>query len=117
MNQIRATKKLGNSGEQKVAEYLEKNGFTIQVRNFSCRYGEIELIASRKELMVFVEVKTRTIKTDFLHDLISYSKQQKIIKTMKHYCATLVKEYALRFDVAFVYHDTVEYIEGAFTQD
>ncbi len=118
MNQIRATTKiLGTAGEKKVAEYLQKQGFTICAYNFFCRYGEIDLIAFRKELMVFVEVKTRTTKTDFMHDLISFSKQKKMIKTMRHYCATLKQEYALRFDVAFVYDNTIEYIERAFTPE
>jgi len=117
MNEIRATKTLGNWGEKKVAQYLKDQGFTIKAENFFCRYGEIDLIASKKELMVFVEVKTRTTKTDFMHDLISYSKQQKIIKTIKHYCSSLQQEYALRCDVAFVYENSIEYIEGAFTPD
>ena len=53
MSQIQATTKiLGNAGEKKVAEYLQKHGFTICAYNFFCRYGEIDLIASKKELMV-----------------------------------------------------------------
>lgn len=115
MTTARPTKLLGNAGEKKVGQFLESQGFTIRDYNYSCRYGEIDVIASRKELLVFVEVKTRTVKTDFMHELISYSKQQKIIKTIKQYCSTLSDSYALRCDVAFVYHDTIEYIENAFT--
>jgi putative endonuclease len=111
------TKILGNAGERRVGEYLRKNGFTICEYNFFCRYGEIDIIASKKELMVFVEVKTRTTKTNFLHELVPLSKQQKMIKTMKHYSAKLTQEYAYRFDVAFVYDDVIEYIEGAFTSE
>ncbi len=117
MDRVRGTKQLGIAGEQLVAEYLVIQGFTIRARNFVSRYGEIDLIASKDELMVFVEVKTRTTKTDFRHDLISFSKQQKIIKTMKYYCSSLADQYALRCDVAFVHDNAVEYIEGAFTPE
>lgn len=116
MKQVASKRKLfGKEGEEKVAQFLQHQGFVIKEHNFFCRYGEIDLIAAKKELLVFVEVKTRKTKTDFMHEIISYSKQQKIIKTMQYYCTTLKKEYALRCDVAFVYDNQIEYIENAFT--
>ena len=51
----------GRTGEQIAADYLEKNGFTILEKNFrSGRYGEIDIIASEREYICFIEVKTRT---------------------------------------------------------
>jgi len=46
-------KKLGNAGEDLVARALEQQGFVIEHRNYRKRYGEIDLIASKKELLVF----------------------------------------------------------------
>lgn len=115
MKQVNTCKKVfGKEGEEKVAAYLKQQGLTIREHNFFCKYGEIDLIVSKKELLIFVEVKTRKTKDHLLHDIITYSKQQKMIKTAAYYCSTLSSEYAVRFDVAFVYEDDIEYIEGAF---
>ena len=52
----------GKLGEDLAATYLKKNGFKILERNFRIRGGEIDIIATEKETLVFIEVKTR--KTD-----------------------------------------------------
>ena len=56
-------RRVGSVYEEKAAEYLEKDGYRILKRNFYCRSGEIDLIASGKEgsgsVLVFVEVKYR----------------------------------------------------------
>lgn len=51
---------LGVRGEAIAARYLERLGFTIVERNWRCRFGELDLIARRRDLTIFVEVKTRT---------------------------------------------------------
>ena len=50
---------LGNRGEQMAADYLEAQGLQILARNFRARYGEVGLVASDGDAVVFVEVKTR----------------------------------------------------------
>lgn len=58
-------KEVGSMGEKIACDYLTHKGFEIIERNvrFS-RYCEIDIIAKKKDTLVFVEVKTR--KTDFL---------------------------------------------------
>ncbi|PND57829.1 YraN family protein [Mycobacterium sp. ENV421] len=52
---------LGALGEQLAAEHLESLGLRIVVRNWRCRYGELDVIAAAPDgTLVFVEVKTRT---------------------------------------------------------
>lgn len=51
---------IGSRGEDLAAEYLSGDGFTILDRNWRCRYGELDIIAAEGEVLVFVEVKTRT---------------------------------------------------------
>ncbi|WJR32116.1 YraN family protein [Mycobacteroides immunogenum] len=51
---------IGSRGEELAADYLRQHEFTILDRNWRCRYGEIDIVVSRGELLVFVEVKTRT---------------------------------------------------------
>lgn len=49
----------GKEGENKAAAYLQKQGYRIIERNFTKRYGEIDIIAIDGDTLVFVEVKTR----------------------------------------------------------
>ena len=39
--------RVGKSGEDMVAAFLRKNGYKIAKRNYSCRFGEIDIIAER----------------------------------------------------------------------
>ena len=59
-------RKTGDSGEDAAVRFLEKNGYVVIERNFSCRLGEIDIIAilPEKKHISFVEVKTRK-NTDF----------------------------------------------------
>lgn len=52
-------KEVGRKGEEEAAGFLKKNGYKILEKNYRCRYGEIDIIASDKGTIVFVEVKTR----------------------------------------------------------
>lgn len=51
---------VGHLGENKAADYLINHGYLILARNVRTPYGEIDLIAKRDMVTVFVEVKTRT---------------------------------------------------------
>lgn len=55
MNNIR----IGALGEELAEAMLSEKGYKILARNFRCRYGEIDIIAARKGVLAFVEVKTR----------------------------------------------------------
>ena len=54
-----ARHELGRIGEETATRYLEKQGYQIIQRNFSCKQGEIDIIAKDKNEYVFIEVKTR----------------------------------------------------------
>ena len=51
---------LGRLGEAAAAALLERAGFTVIARRFRLRAGEVDLIVERGDLIVFVEVKTRS---------------------------------------------------------
>jgi putative endonuclease len=51
--------RLGELGEAVAARALERDGLTVIARRFRLRTGEIDLVAERGDLVVFVEVKTR----------------------------------------------------------
>lgn len=50
---------VGEIGEGAAGEYLVKKGYEVVLRNFSTRFGEIDLIMKDRERLVFVEVKTK----------------------------------------------------------
>ncbi len=54
---------LGRLGESIAATYLENKGYTILDRNLHTPYGEIDLIASHAESIIFIEVKTKASKS------------------------------------------------------
>ena len=49
----------GRAGEALARRYLEYHGYTIIQTNFRSRYGEIDIIAGRGQVIAFIEVKTR----------------------------------------------------------
>ena len=51
---------LGRWGEEVAADYLQQRGYTILGRNVRTPYGELDLVARRGDIMVFVEVKMRS---------------------------------------------------------
>jgi len=55
--------RIGRSGEQKAVEYLSEMGYQLLEHNYSSLYGEIDIIALDQDMVVFVEVKTRTSNT------------------------------------------------------
>lgn len=52
-------KQFGNRGEDIAADYLEGKDFEIIERNYHYGHGELDIIAKDKDVLVFVEVKTR----------------------------------------------------------
>ena len=52
-------REFGNIGEDIACKYLKNIGYRIIERNFSCKQGEIDIVAKDKNEYVFIEVKTR----------------------------------------------------------
>jgi putative endonuclease len=53
-------KRIGRSGEQIAAAFLQEKGYQILDENYTSRYGELDLVVMDLDMVVFVEVKTRT---------------------------------------------------------
>ncbi len=75
-------KALGALGEDLADAYLQKNGYTIVYRNFRCRLGEIDIIAERRGILTFIEVKTRVSqKYGLPAEAVTFAKQRKLRRT------------------------------------
>ncbi len=112
---------IGIDGENQVASYLTNRGFSILARNYTKLYGEIDIIASKANVIAFVEVKTRTYHYLDPAEIITPAKQKKIIMTAHSFITSHdYHDKIYRFDVAFVTvideNITIEYIDNAFNQ-
>lgn len=124
MNLSKLTNALfGSWAEEYVSLHLQKKGFIILHKNYRKTVGEIDIIAQKEDLLVFVEVKARKAKTVPLEEIVVKSKQKKIIATAKDFLMSY-KQYnsvTARFDVALVDNTketiALSYIENAFQVD
>ena len=56
--------KTGNIGEDIAVQYLRENGYVIKDRNVHLSHNELDIVAEDENFIVFVEVKTRSYKSD-----------------------------------------------------
>jgi putative endonuclease len=91
-------------GEDIATKFLAKKGYKIIDRNFRKGYGEIDIIATFQNILVFIEVKTRTTSLyGGAIEAISYSKLHKLIRTCEYYKMLHSKlPQALRIDAILI---------------
>lgn len=97
-------KSLGNKGEEFAAEYYKKLGFSITAMNFSCRGGEIDIIAENQEYIIFVEVKTRSADSYYTPaEAVDFKKQKRLSVAAFKYLSENEIDKQPQFDVFEVY--------------
>lgn len=80
--------RIGRWGESAAAEYLAAQGCQVLARNVRTPYGEIDLVAQREDVTLFVEVKTRTSASFGPPEVaVSARKQQHMLAAAEHYAA------------------------------
>lgn len=98
----RPTRSIGHDWEEFAARQVESAGLQILVRRYTCRLGEIDLVALDGATLVFIEVRYRT-QSSFgdAAASVTHRKQRRIINAARHflmqhpdYC-----EYPIRLDV------------------
>lgn len=92
---------LGRYGEGLACAYLEKKGYSILKRNFYTRMGEVDIIATQADTLIFVEVKTRIgRRAGNPYEAVSAKKLHTIRKVGWLYLHITASKYAnLRVDV------------------
>src|SRR5580700_303661 len=101
--------RIGRRGEEDVYFFLRRRGYVMVARNFRSpnRRGEIDLIAWDKDVLCFIEVKTRTT-----HDVkpaeaaVDREKRRELAAMARDYLRYLPVTVSWRFDVISVYYDT-----------
>ena len=113
-------KSLGDFGEKFATEWLRSQGFKITAKNYASAYGEIDIIASKDDVISFVEVKARRNKYFPISQVITRTKQERLIKTAKMFSSEFdCSNHVMRFDVALVLGDKdpqISYIPNAFSE-
>lgn len=110
---------IGDKGEDLARKYLESKGYRIVAGNYKIRSGEIDIIAYDKDILVFIEVKTRTSNSyGYAYEAVDYKKQKKIIKTSLYYMnKNSLNDIQMRYDIIEVYlrkEIEINHIENAF---
>ena len=91
---------LGKKGEQLAVDYLTKEGYKIEERNWRFQKAEIDIIASKQETIISVEVKTRSSK-DFGNpqDFVNSKKIKLMVVAMNKYVLIKDLDIEVRFDI------------------
>jgi len=93
---------VGLAAEETARQYLTAQGMKWIESNYRCKLGEIDLIMRDKDYLVFVEVRKRASSAyGSAIESITYSKQQKLLKTASLYLIThnMQNSIKARFDV------------------
>ena len=109
-NTPRSLQQQGRDGELFVMQWLAQQGYIILKHSYRTRFGEIDIIASHENLVAFVEVKMRQQNYFDLSQVITVTKQRKIIKSAYEFIvrhADVCTDRTFRFDVALL-----EYVQG-----
>ncbi|SHN49784.1 hypothetical protein IB67_10415 [Fervidobacterium riparium] len=101
--------------EELAAQYLKKKGYKIESRNYRTPFGEIDIIAKKGNMYVFVEVKSGTGRKIRPSERVDENKHQRICKVAEYYIHRELKK-KRRDD--FLYKtriDVIEIIDGKIT--
>ncbi len=107
------SQKTGEIGEHVAVRYLKNKGFNIVERNYTKKWGEIDIVAQKGKIFHFVEVKSKTndslellpyIRDGYRpEDNMHFRKTQRLKRTIQTYLAEHKEIGEWRFDLVTVY--------------
>jgi putative endonuclease len=111
----------GALGEKLAQNFLKKKGYFILETNYRCREGEIDIIARRKDCLVFVEVRAKSnLEFGTPEESITATKMRHLEQAAQHYLQKQGKlAYSWRIDVVAIELDVsnnvtrIELVENA----
>lgn len=110
---------LGNRGEAIAKHFLQSKGYTILETNWRFSRAEVDLIAMDGQILVFVEVKTRSTDIFGAPELaVTNRKQHLLVDAANVYMQQINHEWEIRFDIISIILKTkthhLEHFEDAF---
>lgn len=86
INFLISPKELGNLGEKIARRYLQKKKYKILAKNFKRKWGEVDIVAKKKNRIIFFEVKCISKKEGFFpEDQVSQKKKRQLLKMTQIY--------------------------------
>ena len=109
----------GRAGEQLATDYLISKGYTILHRNYRYLKAEIDIIASKGEILAIVEVKYRSANhLGTIADAVSKKKIKLLVLAADHYVHEQNIDLDVRFDIITILNtkdeDRIDHLEDAF---
>lgn len=101
----------GNIAEDKAVSFLQERGFFIVERNFYSRFGEIDIIVMKDEILHFVEVKSADTYNLAIQNLTP-TKLSRLIKTVNVYMKKNSLDIDFMIDAVVVTQKKIETIEN-----
>ena len=101
----------GNLAEDKAVKFLYDNGFIIVERNFYSRFGEIDIIATKDEVLHFIEVKSGLDYESAIQN-ITPQKLSRLIKTGNVYLKKNTLDVDFVYDAVIVTPKGIELVEN-----
>jgi len=101
----------GNEAEELAKNYLYDHGFSIVEKNFYSRFGEIDIIALKDEVLHFVEVKSGEDYEKAVQN-ITPTKLSRLIKTGDVYIKKNSIEIDYVYDAIIVVDQEISYLEN-----
>jgi len=122
----RMKKNLGDLGENFARGYFSRKGYTILFAPFRSKFGEIDIIMKKTEILIFAEVKTRRgNRFGSPLEAITLAKQRQIIRTANFFLKYVNRQpfRLIRFDVLGIEQGPkgsppeISHIQDAFRDD
>lgn len=110
-------REVGSAYENKAVEYLRERGYLIIEQNYFCKFGEIDIISKKDDMLIFVEVKYRkNSKTGSGEAAVNKTKQIHLINSAQNYMIEKYNtdEISCRFDVIAINGNMLHHIKNAF---
>lgn len=101
----------GILGEDRACVFLKKQGFDILARNFRSKFGEIDIIALKDEILHFIEVKFTQNDYEVAYRLDS-KKYKKLIKTIDYYLMKQAFKRDFQLDLLCVKGNEIDFIQN-----
>ncbi len=111
---------IGKKGEEVAMNYLESLGYKILETNWRFSRAEVDIIAMDKEIMVFVEVKTRSYDAfGQPEEFVSRAKEQLLMDAASVYMEQAKHDWEIRFDIISIisranYHELKHFKDAFF---
>lgn len=108
-------KALGQKGERRARRYLFWHGWKILDKNYKTPFGEIDIVARKKDVIAFIEVKTRLSDIFGLpSEAVDKRRQSRYIMGANYYLVNRNIDLTVRFDIIEIFRGQLNHIENAF---